>query len=128
MKSGDIVKIIKVAYPFIKKDSLGKISRLIIKNNKFYLEDLKVYVSDKILTTDLDYQIDYDNCSIITETEEDKFVTINDSIISFIKRIEDGEEITNFEKLVELYGKRLLELIENKDNPKWIEILNEKDK
>jgi hypothetical protein len=128
MKSGDIVKIIKVAYPFIKKGSLGKISRLIIKNNKFYLEDLKVYVSDKILTTDLDYQIDYDNCSIITETEEDKFVTINDSIISFIKRIEDGEEITNFEKLVELYGKRLLELIENKDNPKWIEILNEKDK
>jgi pyruvate/2-oxoglutarate/acetoin dehydrogenase E1 component len=97
MKSGDIVKIIKVVYPFIKKNSLGKISKLLIKENgQYYLEDLKVYASEEeILTTDLNYKIDIDNCSINISHKEGSLVTIDDSILSFIKRVEEDSEFEN---------------------------------
>jgi pyruvate/2-oxoglutarate/acetoin dehydrogenase E1 component len=118
MKSGDIVKIIKVVYPFIKKDLLGKTSKLIIKENgQYYLEDLKIYASKEILTTDLGYEIDTDNCSISLEYKESKLVTINDSIKLFIKKVEEGSEI-EFDKYVKIYGERLLNMI-NKNNPLW---------
>jgi pyruvate/2-oxoglutarate/acetoin dehydrogenase E1 component len=118
MKSGDIVKIIKVVYPFIKKDLLGKTSKLIIKEDgQYYLEDLKIYASKEILTTDLVYEIDTDNCSIGLEYKESKLVTINDSIKLFIKKVEEGSEI-EFDKYVKIYGERLLSMI-NKNNPLW---------
>jgi len=118
MKSGDIVKIIKVVYPFIKKDLLGKTSKLIIKEDgQYYLEDLKIYASKEILTTDLVYEIDTDNCSIGLEYKKSKLVTINDSIKLFIKKVEEGSEI-EFDKYVKIYGERLLSMI-NKNNPIW---------
>jgi len=128
MKSGDIVKIIKVAYPFIKEDAIGKISKLLInENGKYYLEDLKVYAAEEILTTDLDYQIDKNNYSIVIKRKNTKLVTIDDSIKNFIKKVEDGSEL-EFETYVRLYSNRLLELVKNKNHPKWVEalyILNE---
>lgn len=122
-QTGDIVKIIKVSYPFFKKSDLGKISKLIIKENgKYYLEDLNVYASSEILTTDLNHRIDHDNCSIILEKKDIKMVTINDSIKSFINEVENGvDHGEKFEKYVQMYGEDLLYLIENKNHPKWIE-------
>jgi len=129
MKSGDVVKIIKVAYPFIREDSLGKTSKLLIKeNNQYYLEDLGVYVSDQILTTSLDCKIDPNDCSIVVDRKIGKLVTIDDSINSFIERVEEEKEI-DFEKYVKIYGLRIFDFVD-KSHPKWIrafEILNKQN-
>jgi hypothetical protein len=45
MKTGDKVRIVKVCAPFIGIDLLGKVSKITIRNESIYLDDLKINCS-----------------------------------------------------------------------------------